>query len=217
MTVDEHGRCGRLSRHTQASAATMLVRKVAEVTSPVRDRRAGLQSSALSSPDRTWASGLSFERVAYRRTLRLRCVWSHQHQSHSQIRRASSKAFRTTSPPAKDSITSHLNQTFDSLPFCTKKAIFTAKAPSGSRLPSMANGVDPESQSLTNCRFYEEKYPEIESFVMVNVKQVRGFAGHFATNAYASTDRRNGRICQTPRIRQHRWHDPPFGTFPATY
>jgi hypothetical protein len=27
--------------------------------------------------------------------------------------------------------------------------------------------------SLTNCRFYEEKYPEIESFVMVNVKQVR--------------------------------------------
>lgn len=27
--------------------------------------------------------------------------------------------------------------------------------------------------SLTNCRFYEEKYPEIDSFVMVNVKQVR--------------------------------------------
>lgn len=26
--------------------------------------------------------------------------------------------------------------------------------------------------SLTNCRFYEEKYPEIDSFVMVNVKQV---------------------------------------------
>ena len=26
--------------------------------------------------------------------------------------------------------------------------------------------------SLTNCRFYEEKYPEIESFVMVNVKQI---------------------------------------------
>lgn len=23
--------------------------------------------------------------------------------------------------------------------------------------------------SLTNCRFYEEKYPEIDSFVMVNV------------------------------------------------
>ena len=29
------------------------------------------------------------------------------------------------------------------------------------------------SMSLTNCRFYEEKYPEIDSFVMVNVKQVR--------------------------------------------
>lgn len=26
--------------------------------------------------------------------------------------------------------------------------------------------------SLTNCRYYEEKYPEIDSFVMVNVKQV---------------------------------------------
>jgi len=28
--------------------------------------------------------------------------------------------------------------------------------------------------SLSNCRFYEEKFPEIDSFVMVNVKQVRG-------------------------------------------
>lgn len=27
--------------------------------------------------------------------------------------------------------------------------------------------------SLTNCRFYEEKFPEIDSFVMVNVRQVR--------------------------------------------
>jgi hypothetical protein len=26
--------------------------------------------------------------------------------------------------------------------------------------------------SLTNCRYYEEKYPEVDSFVMVNVKQV---------------------------------------------
>jgi hypothetical protein len=26
--------------------------------------------------------------------------------------------------------------------------------------------------SLTNCRFYEEKYPEVDSYVMVNVKQV---------------------------------------------
>jgi len=28
------------------------------------------------------------------------------------------------------------------------------------------------NMSLTNCRFYEEKFPEIDSFVMVNVKQV---------------------------------------------
>lgn len=41
--------------------------------------------------------------------------------------------------------------------------------------------------SLTNCRFYEEKYPEVDSYVMVNVKQVcdrfyglrRSFAGIF--------------------------------------
>lgn len=31
--------------------------------------------------------------------------------------------------------------------------------------------------SLTNCRFYEEKFPEIDSFVMVNVKQVWADAG----------------------------------------
>jgi translation initiation factor 2 subunit 1 len=30
--------------------------------------------------------------------------------------------------------------------------------------------------SLTNCRFYEEKYPELESFVMVKVMQVRSLA-----------------------------------------
>ena len=30
--------------------------------------------------------------------------------------------------------------------------------------------------SLTNCRFYEEKYPEIDSFVMVNVKQVSHYS-----------------------------------------
>ena len=27
--------------------------------------------------------------------------------------------------------------------------------------------------SLTNCRFYEEKYPDIDSFVMVNVRELR--------------------------------------------
>lgn len=40
--------------------------------------------------------------------------------------------------------------------------------------------------SLTNCRFYEEKYPEIDSFVMVNVKQV-GNASQDAGWALAPT------------------------------
>lgn len=29
-----------------------------------------------------------------------------------------------------------------------------------------------DKMSFSNCRFYEDKYPEIDSFVMVNVKQV---------------------------------------------
>lgn len=28
------------------------------------------------------------------------------------------------------------------------------------------------TMSLTNCRFYEEKYPDVDSLVMVNVRQV---------------------------------------------
>ncbi len=33
--------------------------------------------------------------------------------------------------------------------------------------------------SLTNCRFYEDKYPEVDSFVMVNVKQASPHVRHF--------------------------------------
>ena len=36
--------------------------------------------------------------------------------------------------------------------------------------------------SLQNCRYYEEKYPEVDSYVMVNVKQVR-----FAALCYPRT------------------------------
>lgn len=52
--------------------------------------------------------------------------------------------------------------------------------------------------SLTNCRFYEEKYPEIDSFVMVNVKQIADmgayvkvswfdaqFRAHFANHGFS--------------------------------
>lgn len=47
--------------------------------------------------------------------------------------------------------------------------------------------------SLTNCRYYEEKFPEIDSFVMVNVKQVRqttfkGRARNEAPRDTCSTD-----------------------------
>jgi hypothetical protein len=39
-------------------------------------------------------------------------------------------------------------------------------------LSRLGKGTITVKMSLTNCRFYEEKYPEIDSFVMVNVKQV---------------------------------------------
>ena len=65
--------------------------------------------------------------------------------------------------------------------------------------------------SLTNCRFYEGKYPEIDSFVMVNVKQVRYFHQMWMPSRSDANlklvDRGDGRIRQTSRIRQHRWHD----------
>lgn len=41
---------------------------------------------------------------------------------------------------------------------------------------------DPDS--LTNCRFYEEKYPEVDSFVMVNVKQVSTLPGALRCDRY---------------------------------
>jgi translation initiation factor 2 subunit 1 len=43
--------------------------------------------------------------------------------------------------------------------------------------------------SYSNCRFYEEKYPEIDSFVMVNVKQVRmlGAVGSAGARAWADS------------------------------
>lgn len=38
--------------------------------------------------------------------------------------------------------------------------------------PEEKKKQNPAKMSLTNCRFYEDKYPEVDSFVMVNVKQV---------------------------------------------
>ena len=46
--------------------------------------------------------------------------------------------------------------------------------------------TDPES--LTNCRFYEEKYPEIESFVMVNVKQIAEMGAYVKLLEYDNID-----------------------------
>jgi len=45
--------------------------------------------------------------------------------------------------------------------------------------------------SLTNCRFYEEKYPEVESFVMVNVKQIAEMGAYVKLLEY-------GRWCSIP-------------------
>ncbi|KAF2719277.1 eukaryotic translation initiation factor 2 subunit alpha [Polychaeton citri CBS 116435] len=42
--------------------------------------------------------------------------------------------------------------------------------------------------SLTNCRFYEEKYPEIDSFVMVNVKQIAEMGAYVNLLEYDNID-----------------------------
>ncbi|KAF2503136.1 eukaryotic translation initiation factor 2 subunit alpha [Mytilinidion resinicola] len=42
--------------------------------------------------------------------------------------------------------------------------------------------------SLTNCRFYEEKYPEVESFVMVNVKQIAEMGAYVKLLEYDNID-----------------------------
>ncbi|KAH8694985.1 putative translation initiation factor 2 alpha subunit [Talaromyces proteolyticus] len=42
--------------------------------------------------------------------------------------------------------------------------------------------------SLTNCRFYEEKYPEVDSFVMVNVKQIAEMGAYVKLLEYDNID-----------------------------
>ncbi|KAF2972347.1 hypothetical protein GQX73_g1257 [Xylaria multiplex] len=42
--------------------------------------------------------------------------------------------------------------------------------------------------SLTNCRFYEEPYPEIDSFVMVNVKQIADMGAYVKLLEYDNID-----------------------------
>lgn len=42
--------------------------------------------------------------------------------------------------------------------------------------------------SLTNCRFYEERFPEIDSFVMVNVKQIAEMGAYVKLLEYDNID-----------------------------
>ncbi|KAL5594606.1 uncharacterized protein BROUX77_007953 [Berkeleyomyces rouxiae] len=42
--------------------------------------------------------------------------------------------------------------------------------------------------SLTQCRFYEEKYPEVDSFVMVNVKQIAEMGAYVKLLEYDNID-----------------------------
>ena len=58
--------------------------------------------------------------------------------------------------------------------FPEKNSQATALSKAEPALKQRQTAIMSDADSLTNCRFYEEKYPEIESFVMVNVKQVCG-------------------------------------------
>ncbi|KAJ5094360.1 Eukaryotic translation initiation factor 2 subunit alpha [Penicillium angulare] len=42
--------------------------------------------------------------------------------------------------------------------------------------------------SLTNCRFYEEKFPEVDSYVMVNVKQIAEMGAYVKLLEYDNID-----------------------------
>ncbi len=76
--------------------------------------------------------------------------------------------------------------------------------------------------SLTNCRFYEEKYPEVESFVMVNVKQIAEMGAYVKLLEYGKICLEFVRFtCELPvsllLVRQHRRHDSPLRTLTKTY
>lgn len=45
-----------------------------------------------------------------------------------------------------------------------------------------------EEDSLTNCRFYEERFPEIDSLVMVNVKQIAEMGAYVKLLEYNDID-----------------------------
>jgi translation initiation factor 2 subunit 1 len=45
-----------------------------------------------------------------------------------------------------------------------------------------------DNMSYSNCRFYEEKYPEIDSFVMVNVKQIADMGAYVKLLEYDNID-----------------------------
>lgn len=52
--------------------------------------------------------------------------------------------------------------------------------------------------SLTNCRFYEDKYPEVESFVMVNVKQIAEMGAYVKLLEYGALP--SGRVWTTDKL-----------------
>lgn len=57
--------------------------------------------------------------------------------------------------------------------------------------------------SLTNCRFYEEKYPEVESFVMVNVKQIAEMGAYVKLLEYGGCSTGLSICAATDVRRQH--------------
>jgi hypothetical protein len=57
--------------------------------------------------------------------------------------------------------------------------------------------------SLTNCRFYEEKYPEVESFVMVNVKQIAEMGAYVKLLEYGAWCKPTHYFRRTDMCRQH--------------
>ena len=84
---------------------------------------------------------------------------------------------RTISPISPSDTLATVDFPADRYPTAARQKQQTPPSLHTERILTQLSDSPTANMSLTNCRFYEEKFPEIDSFVMVNVKQVWADAG----------------------------------------
>ena len=73
------------------------------------------------------------------------------------------------------------------------------------------------ASSATTMRYYEQRYPEVDELVMVQVRQIAEMGAYVKLVSLASTNTDGRLIHSAARIRQYRRHDPTFGAFETTH